>query len=133
MPYGGGPKSGWSGRVRPTKLINAADCGSIGAFVISRFHQLSAGNSRRPLKSSLSVTAEVVGGGAGVGVGAGDGAGAGGVVETGGTGVGAAGVPLLHAEIRTAHRTTDCRLNCRLLTETLNCRLSTADCLKRQW
>jgi len=116
--------------VRPMKLINAADCGSIGAFVISMFHQLSAGNSRRPLKSSFSVTAEVVGGGVGVGVGAGDGAG--GVVETGGTGVGAAGVPLLHAATRMTSRTIDCRLN-RLLTETLNCRLSTADCLKRQW
>src|SRR5687768_8969945 len=30
----------------------AVDCGSTGALEISRFHQLSSGNSRRPLKSS---------------------------------------------------------------------------------
>jgi hypothetical protein len=112
------------------KLMNAADCGSIGALVISRFHQLSAGKSRRPLKSSFSVTAEVVTGGAGVGV---EGGGVDGGVEPLGAGVGVDGVPLLHAEIRTAQMTANCRLNRRLKTETLNCRLSTADCLKCQW
>src|SRR5687768_2824797 len=52
MPYGGGPKSGWDERVRPMKSMYALDCGSTGAFEISRFHQWSSGNSRRPPKSS---------------------------------------------------------------------------------
>ena len=85
-------------------VMNASDCASSGALLMSRFHQLSDGNSRRPEKSSLSVTA-VDAGGVGEGVGAGDGAG----VETGGgvdvlglVGVGAASGDLLH---ETASRT----------------------------
>jgi hypothetical protein len=69
MPNGGGPKSGWSVRVRPTKSMNAADRGSIGALVISWFHQLSDGKGRRPSKSSLRRTAVEVGAGAGAGAG----------------------------------------------------------------
>src|SRR5688572_6383942 len=36
--------------------MNALDCGSTGAFAMSWFHQLSSGNSLRPLKSSVSCT-----------------------------------------------------------------------------
>jgi len=35
MPYGGGPKSGCSVRVRPMKLMNASEFGSIGAALMS--------------------------------------------------------------------------------------------------
>jgi hypothetical protein len=34
--------------------MKALDCGSTGAFEISRFHQLSAGKSDLPPKSSVS-------------------------------------------------------------------------------
>src|SRR5258705_117415 len=61
MPYGGGPKSGCDPRVRPMKLMYASDCGSIGAEEMSWFHQLSAGKSERPLKSSPSCTAAPAG------------------------------------------------------------------------
>src|SRR5688500_19507513 len=105
MPNGGGPKSGWSVRVRPTKSMNAADCGSIGALVISWFHQLSDGKGRRPSKSSLRRTAVEVGAGAGAGAG---------VVGAGadGTGVGATGVLFVHAAPATiiTMMTADCRL-----------------------
>jgi hypothetical protein len=60
---------------------------------MSRFHQLSAGKSSLPLKSSFNVTAEVVGAGDGDGVGVGVGDGDGDVVAAG---VGLTGVdPLL--------------------------------------
>src|SRR5690242_17587493 len=36
------------------KLMNASDCGSTGALVMSSFHQLSPGNICRPPKSSRS-------------------------------------------------------------------------------
>jgi hypothetical protein len=66
----------------------------------STFHQLSDGNSSRPLKSSFSVTAEVDGAGLGVGAGAETvGAGAAGEV-----GVGAVGADdLLHTIVVAAH------------------------------
>ena len=35
MPYGGGPKSGCSVRVRPMKSMNAFDCESTGAVLMS--------------------------------------------------------------------------------------------------
>ena len=83
-------------------VMYAAELGSTGAALMSWFHQLSAGKSRRPLKSSFKVTAEVVGVGAGdgAGAGAGDGAGVGdGDGEVVAVGVGLAGVDifLLHA------------------------------------
>src|SRR6478752_10473232 len=62
MPYGAGPKSGWSLRtavepavVRP--LIQAITCGdreSTGARLTSRFHQLVAGKTCRPASDSPS-------------------------------------------------------------------------------
>jgi hypothetical protein len=77
------------------KAINASDCGSRGALLMSWFHQLSAGKSRRPLKSSFNVTAEVVGVGDGDGDGVGAGAGIGdGDGEVVAVGVGLAGVDI---------------------------------------
>src|SRR4026209_810244 len=100
MPDGDGPKSGGSARAGPQQARKPSEPGSSGALLMSWFHQLSAGKSRRPLKSSFKVTAEVVGVGAGAGVGAGDGAGVGdGDGEVVAVGVGLAGVEifLLHA------------------------------------
>jgi hypothetical protein len=80
---------------------------------------LSAGNNRRPLKSSFKVTADVVGAGAGVGDGEGVGDGAGALVVGVGVVVGAAGVPLLQAataRLQTRLQTANWRLNCALRT-----------------
>src|SRR6186997_2805758 len=93
MPYGGGPKSGCKVRARPMKLMNASDCGSIGALLMSWFHQLSDGNGRRPARSSLSWTSVEVGT-AGAGVGAGAGVDTGGSVEV----VGLVGVSCVVAD-----------------------------------
>src|SRR3954466_10032282 len=60
MPYGGGPKSGCAWRVRPMKLMYASDCGSIGAPLTFWFHQLPAGSSRRPPRSSARRTFPVL-------------------------------------------------------------------------
>ena len=62
MPYGAGPKSGWSLRtavepavVRPLiQAINCGDCESTGARLTSRFHQLVAGKTWRPASDSPS-------------------------------------------------------------------------------
>src|SRR6185503_9807796 len=56
MPYGDGPKSGWTRRVavgfdavRPLmKSMYEAEAGSAGARLMSRFHQLLRGNTCRP-------------------------------------------------------------------------------------
>src|SRR5215471_8985664 len=56
MPYGEGPKSSWTLRVavgllgvRPLmKLMYAAEFGSTGAWLMSRFHQLLSGKTCRP-------------------------------------------------------------------------------------
>jgi hypothetical protein len=92
--------------------INASDCGSTGALVMSAFHQLSAGNSVRPDKSSLSVTA-VDAGGPGEGVGAGAGVDTGGGVEVDGL-VGVAGVLFeeLHAATNNASAIANFRTRC---------------------
>src|SRR5262245_49433782 len=58
MPYGGGPKSGCSARVAPMNAMNAAEFASTGAWLMSWFHQLSAGNNWRPPRSSLTTTDE---------------------------------------------------------------------------
>src|SRR3954447_6720754 len=58
MPYGEGPKSGWTRRVaagfegvRPlTKLMYAPDAASTGARLMSRFHQLLRGNTCSPAR-----------------------------------------------------------------------------------
>jgi hypothetical protein len=57
------------------KSMNAFDCGSTGARLMSWFHQLSAGSICRPPKSSFRSTDPVDGPGAGDGDGTGDGEG----------------------------------------------------------
>src|ERR1700733_5232761 len=49
-PYSPAPKSGCSGVESPMKLMIAAELGSTGALVISRFHALSLGKGRNPLR-----------------------------------------------------------------------------------
>ena len=41
------PKSGWSGRVTPMKLMKFAELGSRGALEMSRFHQFVGGKRGR--------------------------------------------------------------------------------------
>src|SRR6188474_2418426 len=62
MPYGEGPKSGCARRVavvfdpvRPlTKLMKAAEFGSSGARLMSRFHQFVRGNTCRPAREPVT-------------------------------------------------------------------------------